>query len=168
MSITFLISGLLIKISSVVKRLTELLDLELRLESVPNQGSSFTIVAPKGDREQVAVKEETMTFSLQGCRVLVVDDEQALLEATSNLLREWGCTVTAASGIESALACIDTVKPPQIIVSDYHLVNCTGLALIKAVQERIGKQIPVRGSTLKRFMLSDSQKITQIKLFKKT
>ncbi|MCP5015482.1 MAG: response regulator [Ketobacter sp.] len=149
---------------SVVKRLTELLDLELRLESVPNQGSNFTIVAPKGDREQVAVKEEAMTFSLQGCRVLVVDDEQALLEATSNLLREWGCTVTAASGMESALACVDTVKPPQIIVSDYHLVNCTGLALIKAVQERIGKQIPallMSGDTSPELL----QKIRQNALF---
>lgn len=127
---------------SVVKRLSQLLDLELQLESVPGQGTTFTIVVPKGDPAQVAHKEEVVNFSLQGCRVLVVDDEPALLQATSNLLAEWGCQVMAAACKESALQCLQGAQAPQIIVSDYHLGNCTGLSVIKAVQDLLGEAIP--------------------------
>lgn len=127
---------------SVVKRLSELLDLDLQLESVPDQGSTFTIYIPQGDRALVPSKEEVVGFSMEGCRVLVVDDEPALLEATCNLLKEWGCVVTPASGMESALFCLDQIPAPQIIVSDYHLDNCTGVAVIKAVQKQLGVAVP--------------------------
>ena len=127
---------------SVVKRLVELLHLDLQLESLPGQGSTFTLVVPRGDPAQLPEKEETRVFSLQGCRVLVVDDDPALLEATSNLLRDWGCDVMPAYSKETALEHADATVPPQIIISDYHLGDCSGLAVIKAVQDCLDKPVP--------------------------
>ncbi|MCK5789187.1 MAG: hybrid sensor histidine kinase/response regulator [Ketobacter sp.] len=127
---------------SVVKRLAVLLQLDLQLESVPGAGTTFRLVLPKGDPALVTRQEEVSGFSLQGCRVLVVDDEPALLEATCSLLAEWGCEVMAADGKDAALAHADTSAPPQIIVSDYHLQGCTGLSVIRAVQSCLDQPVP--------------------------
>ena len=127
---------------SVVKRLVELLHLDLQLESLPGQGSTFTLVVPRGSEEELPKKEEVAGFSFQGCRVLVVDDEPALLEATSNLLREWGCEVMPADSRETAMEYADATVPPQIIISDYHLGGCTGLSVIKAVQSCLDTPVP--------------------------
>ncbi|HBO94705.1 MAG TPA: hypothetical protein DD667_15595 [Gammaproteobacteria bacterium] len=127
---------------SVVKRLAVLLQLDLQLESVPGAGTTFRLVLPKGDPALVARQEEVSGFSLQGCRVLVVDDDPALLEATCSLLAEWGCEVMAADGKDAALAHADASVPPQIIVSDYHLQGCTGLSVIRAVQSCLDQPVP--------------------------
>jgi len=127
---------------SVVKRLVSLLDLDLQLDSVAGQGTTFSLTLPKGDSALIPQKEEVAGFSLWGCRVLVIDDEPALLEATCSLLAEWGCEVMAAEGKDSALEYADASEPPQIIISDYHLGDCTGLSVINLVQSCLTKPVP--------------------------
>ncbi|MEE2733129.1 MAG: ATP-binding protein [Pseudomonadota bacterium] len=127
---------------AVVKRLVELLHLDLQLESVPQQGSTFTLVVPRGNPAALPKKEELSGVSLQGCRVLVVDDEPALLEATCSLLREWGCEVLMADSEQAALAHVDASAPPHIVLSDYHLGGSTGLSVIRSVQQCLQQPVP--------------------------
>lgn len=127
---------------SVVKRLSDLLHLDLKLQSIPGEGSTFRFLVAVGDSSQLPDKQQVSGFSLQGCRVLVVDDEPDILTAIGNLLAEWGCEVIKAEGQESAFAALAINASPQIIISDYHLGDCDGPSLIKAVQNHLNLELP--------------------------
>jgi DNA-binding response OmpR family regulator len=69
--------------------------------------------------------------------VLLVDDEPAILKATSTGLTERGFTVKACEGAEAALKAIPKLKP-SIVVSDLVMPGTNGFELfqeIKKVQE---------------------------------
>jgi len=88
---------------------------------------------------------------MQG-RVLIVDDEREVAEATSLLLELEGYDVCIASSereaLERALA-----RSPDLIVSDYHLRGGeTGVAVVKSIRDRTRNVIPaifVTGDTAK-------------------
>jgi DNA-binding NtrC family response regulator len=81
---------------------------------------------------------------LHGMRVLVIDDERAILDALKLLLTGWGCEVITAETVEEArqeLNGRDLV--PNAILSDYRLrENITGIEAIKAIEAMLGQEIP--------------------------
>ncbi len=68
-------------------------------------------------------------------RVLLVDDDGALLDAIARLLRRSGCTVTES---ESATAAIELVVEGafDVVVSDIDMPGLSGLDLLKLLRER--------------------------------
>jgi CheY-like chemotaxis protein len=73
--------------------------------------------------------------SLEGMRVLVVDDDVAVLDATATLLRRLGCSVITADSIEAALAAADPA--PDLVLTDYQLRRGeTGIALVRRLVAR--------------------------------
>jgi len=80
---------------------------------------------------------------LQGLRVLLIEDNAQAREAVCGLLRSWGCTVGAASGLPEALALLHDQGPPQVVLSDYHLGAAeTGLDCIQALRRAAGQRLP--------------------------
>ena len=72
---------------------------------------------------------------LSGLRVLVVDNEPAILEGMRLLLSGWGCEVWIASDLEGAQEIIRTHKAaPEVIIADYHLDEGDGLDLIRVLR----------------------------------
>jgi len=61
-------------------------------------------------------------------RVLVVDDEPAIVHAVSRILRREGMEVVAAGTAEEALAALDAA-PLHAVLLDYHLPGMSGAAL---------------------------------------
>lgn len=54
--------------------------------------------------------------------VVVIDDDPLVLEATSSLLRSWGCRVVTAESCGEALRELSTIgRRPDLIVCDYRL-----------------------------------------------
>ena len=78
---------------------------------------------------------------LSGLRVLVIDNEPAILEGMRLLLSGWGCDTWTASDLESAHQALRTHKAlPEVIIADYHLDETDGLEVIKALRWKIAKQ----------------------------
>ncbi len=129
---------------STVKRLSELLGAECTLHSSPGRGSLFTLKVPTS-RVQSAkpavigrnIRRLTApSKELEGTRVLVVDDDQAILAGVHDLLCNWGCRVQTATSCESAMAQARvTPQPPDMIITDLHLGRqCDGVSLLEQLE----------------------------------
>ncbi|RKG61016.1 response regulator [Corallococcus sp. AB011P] len=77
--------------------------------------------------------------------VLVVDDEQGILEALADLLREEGYRVLTASHGREALERMADVTP-DLVLTDWMMPVLDGPALIARIQQDpVLRQIPVLG-----------------------
>jgi PAS domain S-box-containing protein len=128
---------------SIVKRLTALLGLELDLTSVPGQGSVFRVSVPAGEMPAARIPQRPLSSPLPGTRVLIVDDEPAVANATSLLLEIEGFQVHIASSAHEAIASVDE-HVPDVIVSDYHLRGGeTGASVVAAIRRTLHADVPV-------------------------
>jgi signal transduction histidine kinase/CheY-like chemotaxis protein len=132
---------------SIVERLAKLLGHELALRSAVGRGSSFRVRAPRAERGAPAAGARAPAAApgaaLAGRVVVVVDDDRAVLEAMSDLLRGWGCEpITALDAAAAVEAVAARERPPDAIVADYRLRGGeTGLAAIDAVRARAGRAV---------------------------
>jgi CheY-like chemotaxis protein len=72
--------------------------------------------------------------------VLAIDNEPRVLDGMRVLLQKWGCRVATADGLAGALASL--AVRPDVIIADFHLDDCDGLAVIAALRERLGYLAP--------------------------
>lgn len=68
--------------------------------------------------------------------VIVADDEDLLRWALVQRLARDGHAVTEAGSGEAALAAIDTVRPPTVILLDVKLPDMPGLAVLREIRRR--------------------------------
>jgi signal transduction histidine kinase len=123
---------------ATVQRLAELLDTQVLLKSHPGRGSVFSFHLPKVPPQQIfdtSVEEAPMDVS--GMRVLVIDDEPAILSGIRYLLRSWGCEVAIAEDrIQALQAAEEWPTPPDIVISDLRLRDGeSGLDVLAALDQ---------------------------------
>jgi len=76
-------------------------------------------------------------------RVLLVDDDPAILDATGQVLREWGYAVDEAGDGESALA-LARAAPPDLMLVDLMMPVMDGWTLIQRLREQqVAPGVPV-------------------------
>jgi signal transduction histidine kinase/Na+/proline symporter len=115
---------------AIAERIAKLLGHQLELRSEPGRGSAFGIrVARAAPRVVVRPAPETHAVRTQGIRVLVLDNDPAVLKATQALLEGWHCTVLAAASLGEAERLV-RLHAPDLLLLDYHLDGAaTGLDL---------------------------------------
>ncbi len=69
-------------------------------------------------------------------KILIVDDEKAITDLFSHILRDMGFEVTAVDDGEEALKIIDRYKP-DVIVSDVHMPRIDGDELFRRIIGRL-------------------------------
>jgi CheY-like chemotaxis protein len=74
--------------------------------------------------------------SLQGQRVLVVDDETFLLECLAEAVGSWGCRVTACPQAADAIQKLQA-EPFDLVVSDIRMPGLTGIQLYEWVEKTL-------------------------------
>lgn len=132
---------------SIVKRISELMEIPVKLESTVGQGSVFSLTVPQGDATQVApvkMKSSLPERHLNYLHVLVVDDEIAIQNAMSSILGRWGCTVVCAGSADEAFAAlVEYNKPPDVAIVDLRLRSGeNGLDVIGAIQDAFDDPVP--------------------------
>jgi CheY-like chemotaxis protein len=75
----------------------------VRITSIPDQGTTFTILLPVTTQSAAeAAQTPSSRYTTSGQTVLIVEDEEALREVTRRLLTRQGYTViTAGNGVEA-------------------------------------------------------------------
>lgn len=131
---------------AIVRRICQLLGHPLTLASRPGRGAVFGVVlpvarAPTEERREVPAPRWG-EHGIVGARVLVVDDEPSVREASTALLAGWGCQpVTAADG--AAAQDLAAGRLPDALLVDLDLgAGPDGLAVIATLREQAGWAIP--------------------------
>lgn len=128
---------------AIVKGLCETLGVELTLTSVPGRGSVFRLILPAalGGVVSDVVYPVRQPGRFDGLSVLVVDDDEAVRVAMSELLTSWGCVCQVADSAASALQVCQQL--PQLLVVDYRLRDeQTGADVMAAMREHFGRLPP--------------------------
>ena len=110
------------------------------------RGSTFTVALPlsavQGDSRPPAraprlhpqdASRETQLQSLEGLRVLVVDDEPDARDLLATVLRKSGAVVTAARSVSEAMECANAMRP-EFLISDIEMPGEDGYSLIRKVR----------------------------------
>ena len=126
---------------SIVSRMAQLLNLEVRSMSDEGKGSRFTIanlpIIEACMNEAVRVKTKVIAKPLTGFSVLLVEDDLDILAATKELLESWGCVVVASAKIP------DTCADIELIITDFDLGGGqNGADCIARVRDLCGWGVP--------------------------
>ncbi|NYI01863.1 ATP-binding response regulator [Cupriavidus plantarum] len=127
---------------AIVDGLARTMQTRVTMSSRPSRGSVFRLRLPLAwiAPEEAALPQSAMR--LDGLRVLVIDDDAAIREAMSGLLRVWHCTCHTAESEEEALAALDGFTP-DLILADYRLRgHRTGQEALEAIRMRLGASLP--------------------------
>ncbi|KRF00363.1 histidine kinase [Frateuria sp. Soil773] len=121
---------------ATVQRLADLLDTRVQLKSHYGRGSVFSFHLPVvASRPSSSLPLEEVPLDVSGLRVLVIDDEPAILSGIRYLLRSWGCEVVTAEDRVQALDAVEGwSEPPDIVISDLRLRDGdSGLEVLAAL-----------------------------------
>ncbi|HEU5293252.1 MAG TPA: ATP-binding protein [Burkholderiaceae bacterium] len=132
---------------AIVKRLAALLGHPIEVQSTLGRGSRFSLTVPLAVAGVSAVAAEVepawLGPTLRGQRVLVLDDDTAVLDAMRGLLERWGCDVATCTTPEEAEAQFASFGVPQLVIVDYRLRrNASGIETIGRLQQRSGRRVP--------------------------
>lgn len=120
---------------AIAQRIAALLNHPLALRSLPQRGSTFTVQVPLGTTEQLPLhipQQQSAGHTLRELRVLCVDDQADIVEASLALLHSWGAQATGANRFATAQQRLDSGEQFDIVIADYRLdAGRTGLALLE-------------------------------------
>ncbi len=128
---------------AVVDRICTTLGHKLRLQSKEGHGSTFEVTLPRAASKPSAKRAvRRRAEALDGLKVLCLDDETPVLEATVALLQRWGCDARGARDDASAKAAFNGTTP-DVVLLDFQLENGqTGPGVYEGLCERWGSEPP--------------------------
>jgi CheY-like chemotaxis protein len=130
---------------SIVQRLVKLLTLKLDVRSEVGRGSAFSLVLPASTGHDVTADRTSSRSPFSGAqpigeaRVLVVEDNVSVRQATCLLLELEGYHVTPVASLSEALQHIRKGQGVDLLITDYHLSDGeTGMQVITTLREILG------------------------------
>ncbi|NND89974.1 MAG: response regulator [Granulosicoccus sp.] len=130
---------------AIVRKMAQLLDIEIQLRSVLGQGSTFSVAVPLGELDKVEEHDaHAPRHSIAGRNILLLDDEPDIREGLSLILDSFGCHTVSAESADEALRLLQTDQiEPDFIIADYRLKDGnTGTAAVERFRHHFRRNIP--------------------------
>ncbi|WP_051327321.1 PAS domain S-box protein [Desulfatibacillum aliphaticivorans] len=122
---------------SICKRLVQLMNGEIGVSSRPGEGATFWFSLPFQRQRQS--REPLATASIQGRKILIVDDNATNRRLLSVLLETWGCRHEEAPDAQNALlkikkAALEEKEPYSLIITDMQMPLMDGEELGRLIK----------------------------------
>ena len=121
---------------AISKRIVEMMEGKIWIDSVPNKGSvfHFTIRAPKSDEDSKTTLRINR-IDLDNIRILVVDDELDVLEYFGDITKRYGipCDVAASGG--EAMSLIENGASYDLYFIDWKMPGMDGIELTRRIRK---------------------------------
>ena len=127
---------------AITKQMVELLQGTIECQSEQGKGTTFTVILdiPVADRQREDMQ-------LEAIDVLIVDDDDVMLQTTTDTLKSLGASVEqAGSGLE-ALGMIEhrhySGKDYNVIIVDWKMPEIDGFETIRRIRSEIDANVPI-------------------------
>lgn len=127
----------------ISQRLVELMGGSIHAESEPGKGTSFYFSIKTQASKNQPERTVTVTGSeIDGKQVLIVDDNKTNLRIVESQLKYWKLSPVLASSGAEALAILNSEHKIELVITDQHMPEMTGVQLATKIKENFG-EIPV-------------------------
>ena len=128
---------------SVVHGIIKNMGGDIRVDSVPEKGTTFVVLFPMAKGEVAPKREVVAPIPKGNERILFVDDEKTTVDAIQSILENLGYTVTAKT---SSIEALETfrMQPDKfdLVITDMTMPNMTGVDLTIELM-KIRPDIPI-------------------------
>jgi len=132
---------------SIVHRLVSLLNLRLEVSSRVGKGSMFSLMLPPGSMASSKAESQPVPLPVSATRsvkprVMLVEDDPGVRDATRMLLSVEGYRVAAVASLAEALRNAQEEGAPDLLITDYHLRDGElGTQVIAALRASLGADL---------------------------
>ncbi len=113
------------------------------VDSEPGKGTAFQVYLPKLERQESVQSKPSEEIPTGSESILVVDDEQALVDAVRQMLEHLEYNVTAATnGTEALSLFLQRTGRFDLVVTDYTMPKMTGADLAREIRQ-IRPDLPI-------------------------
>ncbi|MFA7306129.1 MAG: hybrid sensor histidine kinase/response regulator [Hyphomicrobium sp.] len=133
---------------AIVRRMSDSLGHELKLQSRVGVGSRFSITAPyAAPLSKAEPKAQSLPSNnnyLVARPLIVIDNDLGVLGAMQTLLSRWGADVRLARDLDDVNEILaDPAFSPAVILADYHLDGSVlGIEAVVRIRQSFGNKIP--------------------------
>lgn len=130
---------------AIVKHISRMLEHPVSVVSTPGLGSTFRVLVPLAEAQNITSEpqaSERAAPEVRSLTLLLVDDDPAVLDATSMLLEDLDYTVIACEDAPTAIQRLQQGDRPHGIISDYRLPGMSGVELILEARSLLETQVP--------------------------
>lgn len=127
---------------AIIKRLLELMESEIQLDSSLGEGAKFSfdlvLETTKGNSEQLRKETQTQFLPLSA-RILLVEDNAFNMVIAKDFLQSWGCEVLEATNGREALDLLEATNV-DLVLLDLQMPVLDGFETIKAIRQSSKKE----------------------------
>ena len=123
---------------AISRQLVELMGGKIGVDNAPTQGSIFWFTVSFDKRRIESDEPGNLQKTIEGLRVLIVDEQQESREELEQQLAEWqvasDCAVSALDAVDRLMAAAQAGKPYDIAIIDMDLQRTSGLSLAAGIK----------------------------------